>query len=201
MFNRKKRAKPKSERLKNSDLRHVNSSESLSHQSSSSFEDLPYAEKLINEVNADSADSMLDQIRLSKIESAMQMSSDNLSDDFSNEVTTNNWETALRLITAKHGTSDAEAKKIGFSPLKEPSLPNAAIPLFGRIKSKHHTSTQMVDDKITSCACGENWKLDFLTELLQVIEAIYDQIHKFSLSRDPGRDIPKHTASIWRIEV
>ena len=94
-------------RLKNCELRHVASSESLSDQSSGSSEGFPYAESLTNEVNADSADSMSIQIRLSKKECAMQMNSD----DFSNEVTTTNWENAIRLIKAKHGTSDAEAKK------------------------------------------------------------------------------------------
>ena len=41
----------------------------------------------------------------------------------------------------------------------------------------------------------------FLRELLQVTEANNDQIDKFSLSRDPGKDIPKNPSSIWRIEV
>ena len=209
LFNRKKRSEPKARRLKNSELRYFSSSESLSDQNSSSSgsEDFHSTENISNEVNAGTSDNVSNEIeersclllenvnRLSENDCAVEMSSDNLSDDFNNEVTTNNWETAISLITAKHGTSDSEAKD--WIRLIKRAFPNAAVPFFGKIKNKHHISKRMVDDRLTSYGSGDYWKLDFMTELVQVIEANIEQIENFSMLRDSDEDIPLKPCFNW----
>ena len=90
-------------------------------------------------------------------------SSDDISSDQFSGVTERNLETAINLITSKHGTSDAGAKD--WLLLKKTAFPDARVPTFRKLKNKHHHLNAQTEVATKPCGLGDYLKLDFMSEI------------------------------------
>ena len=104
-----------------------------------------------------------------------------------NQVSNENFLLCVNEIIAKHGTSDAEAND--WLKLIRKTFPEKNFPSYKTIKKRYTFSKK--DEKLQSLdgAKWELWKLDFVSEIKQVVEDNFDEIWSFSASRNNETDL------------
>ena len=201
-FARRSRDQPLSKKAKTSEMRQFDSSSSGSaNDNGCSSEDFENEEsnEWCNLVPVDNASGVNDTTDFAPepevifrensnpVDSITDESSEDLSSDQFLGVTEKNLETAINLITSKHGTSDAEAKD--WLLLMKTAFPDAPVPSFRKLKNKHHHLNAQSEVTTKPCGLGDYLKLDFMSEIKKIAESNIKELESYSSSRQLDEDI------------